>query len=187
MFTRIILLVLALACAGCAHQAHMPLNPPKAKLSGEVSGGVIEPPASARYVREAGAHYELPLASPDNPLPIYPTDLLSKRLPPITVEARVVVDDKGHVVSVASLGQSESDDSPFVESVRSAVRDWNFTQLVKIIPSHDWTTLVDGSGTETQYPGKATALAFHQDYRFVFSQTEGKANVEIRPTANPKH
>jgi hypothetical protein len=137
-------------------------------------------------VAEAGAHFEQPLASPDNPLPAYPSDLLAKRLPPIAVQVRVVVNELGLVTSVSSTEQSDASKLPFVESVRSAVQDWKFTQLVKIIPGSTSTTLVDAFGSEQTYPGKAIALPFHQDYRFVFSQTQGKANVTAHSATKPE-
>jgi len=75
---------------------------------------------------------------------------------------------------------------PFFESIRSAVQGWKFTQLVKVIPGPASTTIVDAFGSEATYPGKATALPFHQDYRFVFSQVKGNANVTVRSASNPE-
>jgi hypothetical protein len=175
-----------LSCFGCTPQASKPQHPSDPKLSGEVTAGMIEPPASERYVAEAGARYEQPLASPDNPLPVYPPELLSKRLPPFSVRVRVVVDAMGQVTSVVATEQSDPGQLPFVESIRSAIQGWRFTQLVKVTPGPVSTMLVDAFGSQTMYPGKATALPFHQDYRFIFSQTEGKANVTVRSALSPE-
>jgi len=153
---------------------------------GEVTGGVVEPPASERYKADPDAQYEQPLASPDNPLPIYPPHLLSKRLPPISMQIRVVVDDMGQVTSVIAPEQTDAGQLPFVESIRSTVQGWKFTQLIKIIPGPGSTTLFDAMGNRSEYPGKAIALPFHQDYRFVFSQSEGKANITVHPSSSPE-
>ena len=175
-----------LSCFGCTTQVSKPAPQPESKASGRVTGGLIEAPASERYAGEAGAHYEQPLASPDNPLPAYPSDLLSKRLPPFTVRVRVVVNEMGLVTSVIAIDQPDANQLPFVESVRSAVQGWKFTQLVKVIPGPTFTRLVDAFGSEAMYPGKATALPFHQDYQFVFSQTQGKPNVSVHSAPSPE-
>jgi hypothetical protein len=163
-----------------------PEQPSGPNLSGEVTGGLIEPSAAERYVAESGASYEQPLAFPENPLPAYPSDLLSSRLPPVSVQVRVVVDNMGHVTSVVVTEQAEPTTLPFIESVRSAVQGWKFTQLVKVVPGPGSTSLFDAAGIESVYMGKATAMPFHQDYRFVFSQTEGKANVAVQSASTPE-
>jgi len=183
---RLVLVVLVLACFGCSSQAPKPQPPPQAKLSGQVTGGLIAAPASESYIAEKGAYYEQPICSSDNALPAYPPDLLSQRLPPVSVQVRVVVDELGQVSSVTSSESVGPRQLPFVESVRSALQKWKFTQLVKVIPGKDYTGLRDGDGLQTFYPGKATALPFHQDYRFIFSQEEGKANVTVRPAPSPE-
>jgi hypothetical protein len=144
----------------------------------------VEVPASDRYKAAAGAHYEQPIASPKNPMPEYPLELLSKRLSPISVEVRVVVDTMGRVTSVTPETQPNQGQLPFVESVRSAVKTWEFTQLVEVVPGNEYTILPDADGSEAMYPGKAKALPFHQDYRFTFSQTNGKANVSVHSSVN---
>jgi hypothetical protein len=174
---RPILLVWVLSCFGCATQVPKSLPQSGSKISGQVTGGLVEASASERYVAEPGARYHQPIAFPDNPLPAYPVDLLSKRLPPVAVQVRVIVDSMGNVSSVVALERSDPDQAQFFESIRSTVKFWKFTQLVKIVPGPGSTTLTDVNSSETTYAGSATALPFHQDYRFVFSQTQGKANV----------
>jgi hypothetical protein len=186
LFTRSGLVVLVLVCFGCSSQAPKSQRTPEAKLSGQVTGELIAAPASERYVAEKGAYYEQPLGSPDNALPAYPPDLLSQRLPPVSVQVRVVVDDLGKVTSITSSEQPSLGQLPFVESIRSTLQGWKFTQLVKVIPGDDYTALPDADGSQIFYPGKATALPFHQDYRFIFSQKNGKANVTARSASSPE-
>jgi len=185
LFTRLGLVVLVLVCFGCSSHAPKPRRTLEAKLSGQVTGGLIAAPLSERYIAEKGAYYEQPIGSPDNALPAYPPDLLSQRLPPVSVQVRVVVDNLGKVTSITSSEQPNPGQLPFVESVRSALQGWKFTQLVKVIPGDDYTALPDGDGSQFLYPGKATALPFHQDYRFIFSQKDGKANVTTRTASSP--
>jgi hypothetical protein len=186
MSARSALVVFVLAFSGCSSQATKLQPPPEAKLSGQVTGGLIAAPASERYIAEEGAHYEQPLGSPDNSLPTYPSDLLSQRLPPVSVQVRVVVNELGKVTSVIGSEPASPGRLPFVESVRSTLQHWKFTQLVKVIPGDTYTALPDGNGSQFIYPGKATALPFHQDYRFIFSQKDGKANVTVRSASKPE-
>lgn len=186
MSARSGLVVFVLVFSGCSSQATKPQPLPQAKLSGQVTGGLIAAPASESYVAEEGAHYEQPVGSPDNALPAYPSDLLLQRLPPVSVQVRVVVNDLGKVTSVTCSEQATSSQLPFVEIVRSTLLAWKFTQLVKVIPSNTYTALPDGEGSQFIYPGKATALPFHQDYRFIFSQKDGKASVTVRSASNPE-
>ena len=182
---RVSLLTAALVCCGCASQVPQREYSPKTRVSGEVTGGVVDAPASERYSAEQNARYEQPLASPDNSLPTYPEALLSKHLPPVSIQVRVIVDEMGNVADMIPAEQLDPSNSAFLESVHSVVQTWTFTQLVKIVPGSGTTVLRDTFGNETTYSGHATALPFHQDYRFVFSQSEGKANVTARSASPP--
>lgn len=191
---RAVVFLIALSDLGCASNAPKPSLGSRSNVSGEVSGGVIEPPASERYVGEAGARYEQPMASPDNPMPVYPPDSLKKQLPPVEIDVRILVGTSGQVSSFVIPAWVDPEEIPFDASIDTAVPQWKFTQLIKVIPGPGSTTLVDAFESQTSYPGTAIALPFHQDYRFVFSQTGGKANVSVdtdsaagsdAPVANP--
>jgi hypothetical protein len=191
---HLVVFLISLICVGCASHASKPSLGSQPTVTGNVTSGVIEAPASERYVGEAGAHYEQPVASPDNPMPVYPPDILKKQLPPIEVDVRILVGPSGHVSSFGIPAWVNPEAIPFDASIASAVPQWKFTQLVKIIPGPGSTTLVDAFESQTSYPGTAIALPFHQDYRFIFSQSAGKANVSMdvastvgndAPVANP--
>ena len=185
MSIRVILLAVVLGCCGCASQIRQPESAPENKVSGDVTGGVIDAPASDRYKEEQNVHYEQPIPSPDNPLPAYPVVWLSKRLPPVTIQVRVIVNALGNVTNVIPTDTPNASDSAFIQSVQSAVAKWKFNQLVKVVPGPGQTSLIDAFGSRTTYSGKATALPFHQDYRFTFSQSEGKANITVRTESHP--
>jgi hypothetical protein len=182
---RVAIFLIAMIGIGCASHTPKPSPGSQPNVSGEVSSGLIEPSATERYVTEAGAHYEQPMASPDNPMPVYPSDLLKKQLPSLPVDVRILVDASGRVSSTIIPAWVDPEEIPFDASVRAAVREWKFTQLVKVIPGPGSTTLVDAFDAQTTYPGTAIALPFHQDYRFVFSQTAGKANVSVDSASTP--
>ena len=175
----------ALVCCSCVSQVPQREYSPKTRVSGEVTGGIVDAPASERYSAEQSARYEQPLASPDNPLPTYPGALLSRHLPPVSIQVRVIVDELGNVADIIPTEQPDPDNSAFLENVNSTVKNWKFTQLIKIVPGPEVTVLRDAFGSETTYSGHATALPFHQDYRFVFSQSDGRANVTARSTPHP--
>ena len=192
--SRAVILLFSLCCVDCAPHASKPAAGLQPTLSGKVSSGVIEPSAAERYVMEQGAHYEQPMASPDNPMPVYPAQILKKRLPPIEVDVRILVGTSGKVSSFQIPAWVNPEEIPFDASIAAAVPQWKFTQLVKVIPGPGSTTLVDAFEAQTSYSGTAVALPFHQDYRFVFSQTAGKASVSVdtassarsdAPVANP--
>jgi len=49
---------------------------------------------------------------------------------------------------------------------------------VKVLPTNDGTfTEIVFNGFVSRYDGKATALPFHQDYDFTFTQKDGKGSV----------
>ncbi len=88
-------------------------------------------------------------------------------------------------MEVIPEAEPSTSDAMFINSVRSAVQAWKFTQLVQIVPGPQSSTLRDTFGAQTTYSGRAIALPFHQDYRFVFRQSEGKPDVEVHKASRP--
>ncbi|MEP6484000.1 MAG: hypothetical protein ABJB01_06085 [Rudaea sp.] len=169
------IVTLLAAIIGCSTQHATRADAPGTQPSGRVSGNVIDASDADHYKPTAGVRYDAPAPSPDNALPHYPDEMLSRRLEPIEIKIRLIVDEHGAVTEIRPLG-SRQDDAPFVAAVQSAVTHWQFTPLVQIVDGPGDTLIATG-GSSVQYAGAAKALAFHQDYAFVFEQTDGKPAV----------
>lgn len=149
---------LLVACSGCASKPVA--QPPAPQRTGEVLESTIESPDGGRYPLEFGVSYEQPVALGDHPLPAYPADQLSKRLPPQQVDVRVIVASDGTVVRVEPLTPPEEHLRPFVDATVAALSRWEFSPLRRI--------------EDHQY----RELPFHQDYRFTFTQKDGRPQVD---------
>jgi hypothetical protein len=172
-------LPLALLC-GCHHQtqrAQAEVVEESARL-GQVSAQPVEPKLEARYTVQAGARYEQPTAFPDNPMPEYPGSLLAARLPPVELKLRLVINEQGRVSATKLLNEIPVAHQPFFSSARATVQSWKFLPLIEISEGEGSTTVTVHEFT-TSYPGKATALPFHQDYVFVFRQVNGSPSVTV--------
>jgi TonB family protein len=124
---------------------------------GDVSAQQLQSPASERYPIESDVTYALPFPATGNAAPQYPEGLLSSRLPPITVQARLIVDEGGAVTDATIV---EGGIPPaFAQSVRVAVQSWRFSPLKR------------------RKEGKVEALPFSQQYTFTFRQVNGRAVV----------
>ena len=152
--------VFLLVCAGCASKPVATAPPPAPARNGEVAESIIESPASAQYPIELGVSYEPPVTLGAAPLPEYPADQLAKHLPPQQVDVRMIVAADGKVSRVDPLTPPDDTLRPFVEATRAALLRWEFAPLLRI--------------ENDNYQ----ELAFHQDYRFTFTQVDGKPQVE---------
>jgi hypothetical protein len=160
--------------AGCKTQP--PLEPEI--RSGTVGASVIEAEDAQRYSPgEAHSYYDYPVAAPSNALPIYPEGMLAARLPPVRIKVRVIVDETGVVSQCGPIDPSDAVHPQFVAAIQDAVRGWRFMPLVSIKRGPEETT-VTAHGLRTVYPGRATALPFHEDYEFTFTQRDGRGEVE---------
>lgn len=169
---------LALALAACTsapsrqHTAHT-----AAANQGAVHGELVEAKAQDRYALEQGVSYEQPAAFPDNPKPVYPPSLLPKALPPVTVSVQILVSAEGTVSEVRPAEPATGvDEALFFDSVRTALLQWKFFPLVKVMEGGPSTVLTVGD-VSTTYDGQASRLPFSQTYRFVFSQVAGVPSV----------
>jgi TonB family protein len=105
--------------------------------------------------------------------PEYPGGLLAQRLPPTRVKVRLIVDEGGSVQHATLLDDGHQNDPAFFAAVQSAVNAWAFTPLIRRKPVRDVTTTLTYHGLTRQFAGVATALPFHQDYEFTFTQRDG--------------
>lgn len=152
-------------------------DPPLAP-HGQVEASLLEASAAERYQHVEGVSFEQPTAFPENSVPTYPAAELRYRLAPVKVAVRVVVNAEGLVSSVEPLGQS-SEHREFLQSVQEAVQTWRYYPLVKTVLGTERTKIRVGDATTT-YNGVATALPFHQDYAFTFSQLDGRPHVDVK-------
>lgn len=146
---------LLVGCASASHQAEARLG---YAADGTVSADIVDVASDTRYQAVQGSSYLQPIGRRANLRPAYPAALLDRRLPPVEVVARIVVDGKGEVerASVIESGM----DAAFDEAVLHAVRGWTFVPLMRVTGD------------------KAEPLPFTQDYRFTFRQVNGHAVVE---------
>lgn len=151
--------------------------PVKAANHGDVSGELVEAEAQERYTLEPGVTYDQPAAFPDNPKPVYPASLLPKALAPVVVTVKIVVSGEGSVSEVVPVDLAAgADGALFFESVRTALLQWKFFPLVKVVKGGPKTVVAVGD-VSTTYDGKASRLPFSQAYKFTFSQVSGVPSV----------
>jgi len=151
---------------------------PSTAPRGQVEASLLEATATERYQYVEGVSFEQPTPFPENAVPTYPVTQLRYRLAPVSVAVRVVVNSEGFVSSVEPLGQP-SEHHEFVQSVVEAVQTWRYYPLVKTVLGPERTKIRVGDATTT-YNGVATALPFHQDYAFSFSQLDGRPHVDVK-------
>jgi hypothetical protein len=89
---------------------------------------------------------------------------------------RVVVDEHGVVTDSTAL-DAPADYPQFFAAVQAVVGAWRYWPLVKVLPSPGTRSEIVFSGYVSTYDGQATALPFHQDYDFTFSQKDGQGTV----------
>lgn len=155
----------AIVFVGCATKSSpKPSTPPAERRTGEVSESIVESDAASRYVIEPGQTYESPVVLGEYSLPEYPADRLADRLPPIEIVVRVVVGSEGLVERIDPLDETNDGNRAFYDATRDALMRWEFSPFrIK----DEATSIVRD-------------LPFHQDYRFVFRQIDGKPQVETR-------
>ena len=157
-----LLLSVVAACglaSGCSSAPRKGAGHAAYASDGAVSAEIVDAPSGGRYQALPGSTYFNPLPIRDNVQPAYPSELLARRLPAMVVVARIVVDGTG-AVERADVVESAGDEPAFGDAVLSAVRGWTFIPLKR----------VTGDRIER--------LPFTQDYRFTFSQVNGRALVE---------
>lgn len=157
----------------------VPPAPTPPATQGDVKAQELAVPASQRYEHSANVEYIQALAYPENVMPAYPAELLARRLPPTTVTVRLVVGPDGTVAGVESLDPTTTPERDrLFEVVREACLRWKFSPLVRLDLDAGPTTVVEDGGATT-YKGRPTALPFHLDYAFNFSQHDGRPQVDV--------
>jgi TonB family protein len=145
--------------AACAAQRSFPPVRESHVADGAVSGQIVDKENGDRYQASPGASYRGSEPLPGTLQPAYPPGLLSRMLPPVTVEAQIVVDGEGAVVKVSAAGESGADPA-FANAVVTAVRAWKFAPLERVTGEH------------------IEVLPFTLEYRFIFRHLNGRAIVE---------
>ena len=174
-------MMIALMLVACATQQAMKIGLPR---SGDVAMREVTTADEPSYAMAANEQWVAPSAFYENEAPVYPPDLLAANLPPIQVRVRVVVDEHGIVTDSVAL-EAPPDYPQFFAAVQAVVGAWKYWPLVKVVPANDGTrTEIVFNGYVSTYEGQATALPFHQDYEFTFTQEDGKGTVtSVAPAA----
>jgi hypothetical protein len=164
--------------AGCA--AKKPAEFVDPGRLGDVGVLALEAAAADTYAVESNEHYDPPAPWDDNLPPAYPESLLAQRLPPVRVKVRMIVDEGGRVQGTTLLDNGGATDPAFFQSVQAALARWTFLPLIRRTPTAGRTTTLEYHGISHQFAGIATALPFHQDYEFTFTQRDGIGSVTTR-------
>lgn len=129
---------------------------------------------------EGGQEYRAAYALPENPLPVYPPQLLELGLPRQEVVVRVVIGSDGAVERFEDSPVLSRVDprysSDFDEAVRSAVREWRFEPaFIRTFgpgPDNDG----DGKPDFLIMSGSEQLTSYH-DLRFAFEVRDGRGVV----------
>ncbi|KRE94427.1 hypothetical protein ASG87_17640 [Frateuria sp. Soil773] len=158
--------------AGCASTGAPPVPPPQ----GDASYRMVEPPG-ARHYQLALGQVARGATLEANPAPVYPPELLPLRLPPVELQAKLVVDTAGRVGEVRIDAGSDENRQRFADAVRQAVLSWRFTPLV----IDRWAADADGNSHRVD----GGAQPFSYDYVFRFECRDGQAVVSSNAAATP--
>jgi len=168
---------------GCvAQQAIERADSPR---TGSVAMQAVSADDSQSYEVATNETWFPPAPMDDLVAPAYPEELLAQMLPSITVRVRLIVDENGIVTDSTAL-EAPPNYPQFFAAVQAAVRQWTYSPLVRSVPGEESTQLLF-NGWASTYPGKATAMPFHQDYDIVFTQKDGKGVVtSVTPAVVPR-
>ena len=164
----------ATVLAGCA-STHSPA-PVRPSPQGDTSYRAV--------TKDGMQHYQLALgeistgAVPSaHAAPIYPPELLSSGLPPVEVEALLIVDAAGKVseVRIADEVQADPQGRLFADAVRKAAMQWTFEPLV----INRWAA--DANGNEHKVDSEARP--FSAAYVFRFAWKDGKPVTDANAAA----
>jgi hypothetical protein len=171
-------MMLGLMLVACAtQQAIQQVSLPR---SGDVAMTEVIAADENSYAVASNEQWDIPVAFEENAAPVYPPELLAANLPPVTVRVRVIVDEKGIVIDSRAV-HAPPDYPQFIAAVQAVVSDWKYWPLVKWLPAEGVKTDIEFGGWVRTYFGPATAMPFHQDYDFTFSQKDGQAIVTTAP------
>ena len=166
-------MMFALMLVACATQQALKVDLPR---SGDVAMTAVDAASEQSYAMATDEQWVAPVPFHENEAPVYPPDLLAANLPPMTVRVRVVVDEHG-VVTDSTAIETSPDYPQFFAAVQAVVGEWKYWPLVKVLPAAGVSTEIVFNGYASRYEGTATALPFHQDYDFTFTQKDGQGSV----------
>lgn len=112
----------------------------------------------------------------DHPSPNYPPGLIAWHLPPVEIEARLVVDEQGKVSDVRVRDGAEADPQqrPFIDAVRRAALRWTF------VPWRTRQWAADANGDAHAVGDQAQP--FEVAYLFRFAMNGDMPVVEVHAT-----
>ncbi|MBQ4855045.1 hypothetical protein IMW82_10215 [Rhodanobacter sp. B2A1Ga4] len=158
--------VLLLLLAGCA----TPRHPPAPPATGDASWRMVVSPGTVRYPLALGE-----VSSGATPfrrvVPVYPPGQLASCPPPQEVPALLIVDGQGKVgeVRVTDEAQADAGRQAFIDAVRVAALQWQFSPLT----INRWAADADGNSHVVDSGTKPFSLA----YVFRFECHAGKPAV----------
>ncbi|RDI99250.1 hypothetical protein DVT68_10325 [Dyella solisilvae] len=115
---------------------------------------------------------------PSHPLPVYPPTLVTARLPPQEIRARLMVDEQGKVAEVRIDGEPQADAQRrlFAAAVREAALQWIFMPL----RTSRWAADAAGNAHDVD----SGPQPFSVGYLFRFAWRDGRPLVEALPLAH---
>ena len=160
---------LALLLAGCA--TTQPAPPP---ATGDASWRIANPPGTVRYQLALGEVSSGATAF-RRVAPVYPPSVLASCPAPQELPVQLIIDTHGAVgeVRVAGEAQADANRRAFIDAVRTAALQWEFTPLQI---SH-WAADAEGNSHVVD----SQARPFSLTYLFRFACTGGRASVSTRP------
>lgn len=169
-------IVFSVVLAGCATTQHIP--PPPA--TGDAWWRIVLPPGTTRYQLALGE-----VSSGATPFqrvaPIYPPDQLAACPAPVEVEASLIVDQAGKVseVRVADEAAVVPNRRPFVDAVRVAAWQWQFTPL----QINHWAADANGNSHVVDSEVKPFSLIYV--FRFECHAGHASVSTEASGAAHP--
>lgn len=161
----------SIVLAGCAV---VPAPRPQTLPQGNATYHIVET-ADTKHYRLTATQVARGADVRVNPTPVYPAELLALRLPPVELQAKLIVGVSGRVSEVrVEPVKPGATTQPFVDAVRAAAVRWEFAPLVIdhwAPDAHGGRHLVDGE-----------AQPFSQDYVFRFECRDGKPVVSTNAT-----
>lgn len=163
---------LILALQGCRTGAPTPTTSLPADHSGAVSYAIVPTGPSGAYKLKRSEHAFGAQPIVNGP-PVYPASLIGKQLPPVSIHAKAVIDDQGHVTELRDTDAVPTPEhAMFFAACREAVSHWQFSPMT-VVDEFD-----DGKGNISQ---ARTNTPFSLDYAFRFELVDG------RPKVTPEH
>lgn len=152
-------------------------------MAGRVGLEFLPDPNSPKLTLSPQQTFTVPLPL-EMPLPVYPQKALVSETVPVTLVARIIVEEDGTVREVheSPLGEQleRGVGEPFWTAVEQAVRAWRFTPAT--IRTFEEGPDIDGDGTlDYGMLVEARPVRAYLDLRFKFEVVDGRGRVQIGP------